>query len=108
MNKKIIYLVLLVSILFVTFAIAGCIEDEPLPPGYGKLTVCSSSSSIYGKVYIDGNRIGSYYLNPKNCLYQFANVKLYEEHVIRIETDWGISYTENFYSTYSGYTVTVY
>ncbi len=108
MKNKLLLMVLALVIVSTSLIIAGCIEDDPLPPGFGKLTVCSGSSSVYGKVYIDGNRMGTYYLNPKTCLYQFANVKLNEEHVIRIETDWGISYTENFYPTYSGYTVTVY
>jgi len=47
-------------------------------------------------------------LIQSGCLFSLANVKLYQEHIVRIETDWGISYTERFYPTYSGYTVTIY
>lgn len=108
MKMKLVYTVMVILAIVVMLVGAGCIDDEPLPPGYGKISVCSSSSSIYGKVYIDGNRIGNAYLDPNSCLFYFANVKLYEEHIVRVENDWGISYTERFYPTYSGYTITVY
>ena len=108
MKMKVVLIVMSILVLAMMMVTAGCIEDEPLPPGYGKVSICSSSSSIYGRVYIDGNRIGNAYLNPNGCLFNFANVKLYEEHIVRVETDWGISYTERFYPTYSGYTVTIY
>ena len=108
MKMKLVYTVMVILAIVVMLVGAGCIDDEPLPPGYGKISVCSSSSSIYGKVYIDGNRIGNAYLDPNSCLFYFANVKLYEEHIVRVENDWEISYTERFYPTYSGYTITVY
>jgi hypothetical protein len=108
MKMKVVLIVMSILVLAMMMVTAGCIEDEPLPPGYGKVSICSSSSSIYGRVYIDGNRIGNAYLNPNGCLFSLANVKLYQEHIVRIETDWGISYTERFYPTYSGYTVTMY
>lgn len=108
MKTKVLLIILAMTVLAMMLLSVGCIEDEPLPPGFGKVSICSSSSSIYGRVYIDGNRIGNVYLNPNGCLFNFANVKLYQEHIIRVETDWGISYTERFNPTYSGYTVTIY
>lgn len=108
MKMKVVLVLMTVLIFTIMMVTSGCIDDEPLPPGFGKISICSSSSSIYGRVYIDGNRIGNAYLNQNSCLFNFANVKLYEEHIVRVETDWGISYTERFYPTYSGYTVTIY
>ena len=57
MKMKVVLIVMSILVLAMMMVTAGCIEDEPLPPGYGKVSICSSSSSIYGRVYIDGNLI---------------------------------------------------
>ncbi|BER92884.1 MAG: hypothetical protein PWP42_308 [Candidatus Atribacteria bacterium] len=110
-NRKV--LVLVVLFLTSAFVAVGCDVTIVGPPlVFGDVRVCTSNSSYYARVYIDGNLVGiidGWGMYAPQCTGWYS-ITLNETHrVVLRDVNTGVILVDRWVTpTYDGYTIEIY